>query len=143
MRVQGRIFEDGGFWLAEVPILDAMTQGTSKEDALDMAKDLVETLANRPGFSVTVHAGADGNIELGSDDAAGLMALIRRRRRACKRALDAHGAPQRGSELRAHPRGCSRQISDHFNPLLHRAMQVSGHSLCVRTSRNRLTCACR
>lgn len=93
MRVQGRIFEDGGFWLAEVPILDAMTQGTSKEDALDMAKDLVETLANRPGFSVTVHAGADGNIELGSDDAAGLMALIRRRRRACKRALDAPRRP--------------------------------------------------
>ena len=81
MRVQGRIFEDGGFWLAEVPILDAMTQGTSREDALDMAKDMVETLANRPGFSVTVHPCADGNIELGSDDARGLMALILHRQR--------------------------------------------------------------
>ena len=79
MRVQGRIFEDGGFWLAEVPILDAMTQGTSREDALDMAKDMVETLANRPGFSVTVQARADGNIELESDDVPGLAALIRQR----------------------------------------------------------------
>ena len=77
MRVQGRIFEDGGFWLAEVPILDAMTQGTSKADALDM----VETLANRPGFSVTVHSCADGNIELGSDDVRGLVALILHRHR--------------------------------------------------------------
>ena len=82
MRVQGRIFEDGGFWLAEVPILDAMTQGTSREDALDMAKDMVETLANRPGFSVTVHSHADGNIELGSDDVRGLAALIRQRTRS-------------------------------------------------------------
>lgn len=81
MRVQGGIFEDDGFWLAEVPILDAMTQGASKEDALDMVKDLVETLANRPGFSVTVHSCPDGNIELGSDDVAGLVALILHRQR--------------------------------------------------------------
>ena len=81
VRVQGRIFEDGGFWLAEVPMLDAMTQGTSKADALDMVKDVVETLANRPGFSATVHSCADGNIELGSDDVRGLVALILHRHR--------------------------------------------------------------
>lgn len=81
MRVQGRVFEDDGFWLAEVPILDAMTQGTSKEDALYMVKDMVETLANRPGFSVTVHSCPDGNIELDSDDVRGLVALILQRHR--------------------------------------------------------------
>ena len=81
MGVQGRIFEDGGFWLAEVPILEAMTQGTSMEDALDMVKDMVETLANRPGFSVTVHSCGDGNVELGSDDVRGLVALILHRQR--------------------------------------------------------------
>ena len=32
MRVQGRIFKDGKFWLAEVPILDAMTQGSTRKD---------------------------------------------------------------------------------------------------------------
>ena len=81
MRLQGRIFEDDGFWLAEVPILDAMTQGRSKQDALDMVKDLVETLANRPGFAVAVHSCADGNIELASDDIRGLVALILQRHR--------------------------------------------------------------
>lgn len=81
MRVKGRIFEDGGFWLAEVPVLDAMTQGTSKEDAVDMVKDMVETLANRPGFSVTVHSCGDGTIELDSDDVHGLEALIEDRQR--------------------------------------------------------------
>ena len=81
MRVQGRIFKDGGFWLAEVPILDAMTQGTSEEDAMDMVKDMVETLADRPGFSVTVDSRGDGTIELGSDDVRGLEALIQSRQR--------------------------------------------------------------
>ena len=81
MRVKGRIFEDGGFWPAEVPVLDAMTQGTSKEDAVDMVKDLVETLADRPGFSVTVHWCGDGTIELDSDDVRGLEALIEDRQR--------------------------------------------------------------
>ena len=81
MRLQGRIFEDDGFWLAEVPILDAMTQGRSKQDALDMVKDLVETLANRPGFAVTVHSCPGDNIELASDDIRGLVALILQRHR--------------------------------------------------------------
>ena len=54
-----------------------MTQGTSKEDAVDM----VETLANRPGFSVTVHSYGDGAIELDSDDVRGLEALIEDRQR--------------------------------------------------------------
>ena len=57
MRLFGRLHRDGEYWLVEVPMLDAMTQGHSKAEALAMAKDLVETLANRPGFSVAVHPG--------------------------------------------------------------------------------------
>ena len=81
MRVQGRIFKDGKFWLAEVPMLDAMTQGHTEEEALVMAKDMVETLADRPGFSVTVHSRGDGDIELGVDDARSMVALMLRRQR--------------------------------------------------------------
>ena len=82
MRVPGRVYEDGGFWLVEVPMLDAMTQGTTKDEALVMAKDLVETLANRPHFSVTVHACGNRDIEIGSNDARSLVALIRKRQRS-------------------------------------------------------------
>jgi hypothetical protein len=34
MRLSGRIWKDGKFWLAEVPMLDAMTQGHSEREAL-------------------------------------------------------------------------------------------------------------
>lgn len=81
MKVQGSVFKDGGFWLAKVPVLDAMTQGVTEDDALVMVKDLVETLADRPGFSVTVHSRGNGDIELSSNDPCGMVALIERRQR--------------------------------------------------------------
>lgn len=79
MKVQGKVFKDGGFWLANIPVLDAMTQGVTEDDALVMVKDL--TLADRPGFSVTVQSCGNGDIELSSDDPCGLVALIERRQR--------------------------------------------------------------
>ena len=96
MRVQGRIFKDGRFWLAEVPILDVMTQGFTRKEVLGMVKDLVESLADRPGFLVTVHSSRNGGIEVGSDDVRGMVALILRRQRApaaCPRR--SRGAPRR------------------------------------------------
>jgi len=30
MRFSGKIYKDGKFWLAEIPILDLMTQGRTK-----------------------------------------------------------------------------------------------------------------
>ena len=61
MRLYGRVYKDGKFWLAEVPLLDAMTQGRTRQEAPAMVADLLETLANRPGFSVQVHPGQLGS----------------------------------------------------------------------------------
>jgi hypothetical protein len=81
MRFQGRVYKEGKFWLAEVPILDAMTQGRTQKEALIMVKDLLETLANRPGFSVEVHPGQQGNFEVSAADIRGLVSLLLRRQR--------------------------------------------------------------
>ena len=37
MRFSGKIYKDGKFWLAEIPILDAMTQGYTRKNAVEMA----------------------------------------------------------------------------------------------------------
>jgi predicted RNase H-like HicB family nuclease len=55
MRFEGRIWKDGKYWLVEVPAFDAVTQGRTKREAHEMAKDLIETMANTPGFEVTVY----------------------------------------------------------------------------------------
>ena len=81
MRFHGKVYKSGKFWLAEVPILDAMTQGRTKREALTMVGDLLETLANRPGFSVEVHPGPQGDFEVGSPDTRGLFGLLLRRQR--------------------------------------------------------------
>ncbi len=81
MQFYGKIYKDGKFWLAEVPILDAMTQGRTKKEAFVMVSDLLETLANRPGFSVTVHPGRHGDFQVGSNDTRGMISLLLKRQR--------------------------------------------------------------
>ena len=79
MRFHGRVYQDRKFWLAEAPILDAMTQGHTRKDALVMVADLLETLANRPGFQVQVHAGQGEAFEVSSTDTRSMISLRLRR----------------------------------------------------------------
>ena len=81
MRLSGRIWKDGKFWLAEVPMLDAMTQGRSEREALRMIADLVETMADKKGFQIDVFPGERGAFEIGAADAAALVAVTLRRQR--------------------------------------------------------------
>jgi transcriptional regulator with XRE-family HTH domain len=81
MRLEGRIWKDGAFWLVEIPILDAVTQGRSRREALEMAGDLVDTLADADGFRAEARQVAVNRIELSSNDSRRLVALVLRRQR--------------------------------------------------------------
>lgn len=81
MRFEGQVFEDDGFWLVEVPALHAMTQGTTREEALEMIRDLIETMADEPGFEAQVYERSEGEFELGANVARTLVALLLRRQR--------------------------------------------------------------
>jgi hypothetical protein len=37
MRFEGKLVRDGRLWLAEIPLLDAMTQGRTRKEALEMS----------------------------------------------------------------------------------------------------------
>jgi hypothetical protein len=73
-RFEGRIWKDGEHWLIEVPALCAMTQGYSETEAYQMIRDLVETMADRPGFEATVHPLPGGLFELGANNVKALVA---------------------------------------------------------------------
>jgi hypothetical protein len=81
MRFAGRVYKEGKFWLAELPILDAMTQGRTRPEAFAMVADLLETLVDRPGFTVQVHPGADDHFEVSAPDMGPLISLLLRRQR--------------------------------------------------------------
>jgi predicted RNase H-like HicB family nuclease len=71
----GRIWQDGKFWLVEVPVLNVMTQGLSREDALFMIKDAIESLVNREGYMVDIKERSDGTFEVHVDDDEPLIDL--------------------------------------------------------------------
>ena len=81
MRFVGHVLRAGKYWAVEVPILDVVSQGRTKKDALAMIADAIECLANRPGFTLDVFPGVGEHFEVGSDDQATLTALLLRRAR--------------------------------------------------------------
>ena len=100
MRFHGKMYKDEKFWLAEVPILDAMTQGRTRKEAFNMVKDLLETLANRPGFVVEVHPGRQGDFEVSSSDTRGMVSLLLRRQRERSGLSLAEAAARLGAKSR-------------------------------------------
>ena len=78
---KGKVSKSGEHWLAEVPALDAMTQGRSREGAYAMVKDLVETMADSRRFVVTVHRLPADRFEISANDVKVLVALLLRRQR--------------------------------------------------------------
>ena len=81
MRFQGKLFRDGKWWLAEVPVFDAMTQGRSRKEAFDMIADWFVTMVDRKGFAVRVHPAGKDAFEVSSDDARSMIRLLLQRQR--------------------------------------------------------------
>ncbi|MGZ5442928.1 MAG: helix-turn-helix domain-containing protein [Thermoanaerobaculia bacterium] len=81
MRFEGTLVRDGRFWLAEIPLLDAMTQGRSRTEALTMIADWLETMVNRHDFKAEVHPRGRSEFEVSGNDVPAMTALLLRRRR--------------------------------------------------------------
>lgn len=81
MRLAGRVFKCGKYWVIEVPILDLVTQGRTKKEAFEMIADAIESLVNKEGFKIDVFPGKKSYFEVGSSDVAVLAAFLLRRHR--------------------------------------------------------------
>ena len=81
MRFHGRLHKDGRFWLAEVPLFGAMTQGRTRKEALDMIADWFETMVDDPAFSVTAQLRRGGEFEISSSDTRLAISFLLRRKR--------------------------------------------------------------
>ncbi|MCP5065957.1 MAG: helix-turn-helix domain-containing protein [bacterium] len=81
MRISGTVTKDGKYWIVELPLLDAMTQETTRKGAYAMATDLVETLIDQPNFRVSIHPGKHNEFELSCSDPKMLLGLVLKRQR--------------------------------------------------------------
>lgn len=100
MRFEGQLKKDGRFWLVEIPAFDASTQGRTKKEALEMAKDLIETMAGARGFEATVYPTGRQTFEIGGNRVGILLALLLRRQRERQGLTLAEAADRLGQRSR-------------------------------------------
>jgi Helix-turn-helix len=81
MRFQGRLRRDGQQWLAEVAVFDAMTQGRTRAEALDMIADWFAAMVGRPRFAVRVVNVRGADFEIAAADTRPMISLLLRRQR--------------------------------------------------------------
>lgn len=84
MRFEGTVVRDGRFWLAEIPLLGALTQGRTRTEALDMIADWLESIVNRPEFRAQVHPRGKSEFEVSANDLSAMTALLLRTDRALR-----------------------------------------------------------
>jgi hypothetical protein len=87
MRFEGRVWKDKGsrYWLAEVPLLDVMTQGTSKDNAYRMIADAVQCLVDKEAFRADVRPLLGESFTIGANEGTLLIALMLKRQREAHR----------------------------------------------------------
>lgn len=100
MRFQGEVYKDGSWWLAEVAVFDAMTQGRTRKEALEMVADWFRTMVGRRGFPVAVHSVGAGEFEVGSSDTGAMISLLLRRQRQRSGLTLAQAAERLGAKSR-------------------------------------------
>ena len=81
MRFSGKIYKDGKFWLAEIPILDLMTQGHTKKEAYEMVADMLISLVNKKDFKADVYIKSKNSFEVGSSEPRYMISLLLQRKR--------------------------------------------------------------
>jgi DNA-binding XRE family transcriptional regulator len=81
MVIEGRIVRDGRWYLAEIPLLDGMTQSRTRKGALTMAADWVSILAPGGDVKVTARAITSDRFVIECHPPEALIALALRRRR--------------------------------------------------------------
>lgn len=81
MEFTGKVWKDGKFWLAEVPSLDLLTQGTSRKNAIRMLIGAVEDLVHKPGFKAGAFDFVNEEIVIVGSDTSAMVALMLKRQR--------------------------------------------------------------
>lgn len=139
MRFEGKLVREGRFWLAEIPLLDAMTQGRTRKEALALIADWVETMVNRRGFRAKVHPTQKDRFEIAGTDPTAMTALLLRRRRQASGASLREMAARLGAKSRnayaRYERGETVPTMEKLDALL--KATAPGEDFVIRESRSR------
>lgn len=80
--VEWKIWKEGKFWLVESKVLDVMTQGFTRNEALEMAIDAVRSLLDMPKYEAELLKGeTKEQFFLGFSDPKPILSLMMERAR--------------------------------------------------------------
>ena len=139
MELEGRFWKSGDHWLIEVPALDVMTQGYSKEEAIFMIRDAIleyiyfyfETQIDKD-FDIHVNVYKNGVIGIVAKDSKILLSLSLRRQREMAGTTVREAAERIGStspnSYAQYEKGKTRISLDQYDKLL-RAANPFRHTL--------------
>lgn len=80
MKIGGKFWKSDQFWLVDIPILNLMTQASTKKEIPEMVKDAIELLVDDVNFTVDVTI-AHNAVFIDTNDPKKLVALILKRQR--------------------------------------------------------------
>lgn len=132
MELEGRVWKSKKQWLIEVPSLNIMTQGYSKEEAIDMIKDAIleyivyyfESEMDK-NFEISVHLYKKGIIGIKTTNSKLLLALSLRRQREKSGSTIREAAIRLGSNspnaYAQYEQGRTRISLDQYDKLLYAA----------------------
>jgi hypothetical protein len=123
MRFSGKVYKDGKYWLAEIPILDLLTQGRTKKEAYEMVIDMLKTMVNKEGFNIELYKTEKDNFEVGSSESKYMISLLLQRKRetsglSLSQVSNRLGTKSRNSYAR-YEQGRSVPSVEKLNELLH------------------------
>ena len=81
MKLQGRYFKDGKFWISEIPFISLMDQGKTKSESLKMIRSSVEELMFDFGLKCEIEDIGNGEFVLSSENVKLLTCFVLRRLR--------------------------------------------------------------
>jgi predicted RNase H-like HicB family nuclease/DNA-binding XRE family transcriptional regulator len=82
MRIDGRLHKAKNWWAVEIPLLLIHTQGKTKKEAHEMAKDAIESLIDEPGFEVTIFPEKGNAFSVGASNESLMLAFALKQQRA-------------------------------------------------------------
>jgi predicted RNase H-like HicB family nuclease len=142
MEFEGKIWQEEKFWLVEVPVLDVMTQGKSRKNALFMIVDAIKELLmgyfpeeSIDSIELTVNDYRDGSIGITAKDSQLLFAISLRRQRAKSGSSVREVAERLGSKspnsYAPYERGEKKFSFEQYEKLMHAANPSRGLRLRI------------
>ncbi len=121
MRIEGKLLKSGNWWAVEIPLLLVHTQGKTKNDSYEMAKDAIENLDDKREFEATIYPERGNVFSVGSNYESLLLAFALKQQRLNRHLSVRDVAKRLGS---ASPAAYSRYESGKVKPGIDKFTQL-------------------